>query len=54
MKKLTFSLLLSLFVQGAFAQQNPITDTTLKALIRQAVTNFRALRNWKNNCGSVM
>ena len=44
MKKMTFSLLLILFVSGVFAQQNPITDTTLKALIQQAVTNFPRIK----------
>jgi outer membrane protein len=44
MKKLTFFLWLSFFVPGVFAQQNPITDTTLKALIQQAVTNFPRIK----------
>jgi outer membrane protein len=44
MKKLTFSLLLILIVSGVFAQQNPITDTTLKSLIQQAVANFPRIK----------
>ena len=44
MKKMIFSLLLILYVSGVFAQQNPITDTTLKALIQQAVTNFLRIK----------
>jgi len=44
MKKLTFLLLLTLIVSVVFAQQNPITDTTLKSLIQQAVTNFPRIK----------
>jgi outer membrane protein len=44
MKKLTFSLLLTLIVSCVFAQQNPITDTTLKSLIQQAVANFPRIK----------
>lgn len=44
MKKLIYALLLSFLVNGVFAQQNPITDTTLKALIQQAVTNFPRIK----------
>lgn len=44
MKKLIFSLICTLLIRGLFAQQNPITDTTLQALIQKAVTNFPRIK----------
>ena len=44
MKKMIISLLLTGFSLGVFAQQNPITDTTLKNLIQLAVTNFPRIK----------
>ena len=44
MKKIIFSLLMVGMSCSIFAQQNPITDTTLKSLIQQAVANFPRIK----------
>ncbi len=44
MKKLIFSVLMIVYGVSVSAQQNPITDTTLKSLIQKAVANFPRIR----------
>jgi outer membrane protein len=44
MKKMIISMLLTGFSLCVLAQQNPVSDTTLKTLIQQAVTNFPRIK----------
>ncbi len=44
MNKIVLALFLTVFGISVSAQQNPLTDTTLKRLIQQAVTNFPRIK----------